>query len=104
MRSNGTHAQTAAATADPRGASSSDEVASIVRGVAAVAATVESVAAVGAVLACLDRSSTGESALAHAAALAKLFEAPLTLLHVVDPLSRASESAPTDPFAWELRL
>jgi nucleotide-binding universal stress UspA family protein len=57
---------------------------------------------IGQVVVCLDRSAAGESALPHAAAIARSAGARLTLLHVLEPRA-TTEMLPTDPFTWEMR-
>ena len=57
-------------------------------------------AGIGHILVCLDRSALSEAAVRHAVALARVFEARLTLLHVMEA-PPASTSMP-DPLAWEL--
>lgn len=53
------------------------------------------------IAACLDRSVLAERALAHAVAVAKAFDAHVSLLHVLDT-SHGAHAALTDPLEWEL--
>jgi nucleotide-binding universal stress UspA family protein len=53
------------------------------------------------IAACLDGSELGERVLPHALAVAEAFEAPLTLLRVLE--GETPGAAPPDPVDWELR-
>lgn len=53
------------------------------------------------VLACVDGPPFADAVLSHAATLAKMFNARLTVMHVLDAPSNHSE--PMDPVAWSVR-
>jgi nucleotide-binding universal stress UspA family protein len=53
------------------------------------------------VLACLDGSELGERVVPHALAIARAFDAPVTLLRVLECPSR--DDGPFDPMEWEIR-
>ncbi|MDH4279133.1 MAG: universal stress protein [Acidimicrobiia bacterium] len=52
---------------------------------------------------CIDRSPIGDSAMPHAAVVARAFDARLTLLHVLEPLHDGLRAALTDPLDWEVQ-
>ncbi len=53
------------------------------------------------ILVCLDRSPLSESCIPHAVALAKVFDARITLLHVLEAPQEAARAS-LDPLAWEI--
>lgn len=52
---------------------------------------------------CLDRSPLGDRLLPHAVAMAKAFDATLTLIHALEPPHDRSDTTPIDPLDWEIR-
>ncbi len=54
------------------------------------------------VLVCLDGTELCERALPYARALAETWDAPLTLLHVVEPRRRPGDPTPWDALDWEV--
>jgi nucleotide-binding universal stress UspA family protein len=54
------------------------------------------------ILVCLDRSACSEACLPHAVSLAKVFDSPVTLLHVMQPVPEHSGARITDPLGWEV--
>ena len=52
---------------------------------------------------CLDRSPFADRVVPHAVALAKAFDAKLTLLHALEPPRDRPDATPTDPLEWELQ-
>lgn len=55
------------------------------------------------VAACVDTSRSADRVLPHAAALARAFDAEMTVLHVLEPPHEDANHAPFDAFEWELR-
>jgi len=52
---------------------------------------------------CVDRSPIADQVLPHAAAVARAFDAELTVLHVLEPSRSDGRLVPSDAFEWELR-
>jgi nucleotide-binding universal stress UspA family protein len=55
------------------------------------------------ILAPLDGSSLAESALPHVVAIGGAFDAEVTLLRVLDPVSAVTRPRPVDPLDWQIR-
>ncbi len=51
---------------------------------------------------CVDRSPLSDRVVPHAVALAKVFDAELTVLNAVEPSHERPETTPTDPLEWEM--
>jgi nucleotide-binding universal stress UspA family protein len=54
------------------------------------------------VLVPLDASPLAECVLPHVVAVARTFDAQVTLLHVLEPVEAAGRSAPIDPLLWHI--
>lgn len=54
------------------------------------------------ILVCLDRSPLSEACLPHAVAMARVFDARMTLLHVMQPAHAAAHLPAADPVGWEI--
>lgn len=54
------------------------------------------------ILVCLDRSPRSEACLPHAVAMARVFDARMTLLHVMQPAHAATQLRAPDPLGWEI--
>jgi nucleotide-binding universal stress UspA family protein len=52
---------------------------------------------------CVDRSPFADRVVPHAVALAKAFDAKLTLVHALEPPRDRPDATPTDPIDWELQ-
>ena len=52
---------------------------------------------------CIDRSPIGDRAMPHAVAVARAFDARLTLLHVLEPSHDGLRAALTGPLDWEVQ-
>ena len=59
-------------------------------------------AGIAKILVCLDRSPSAETCLPHAIAMAGVFDASLTLVHVLPAPHAMSQLPAPDPLGWEI--
>jgi len=52
---------------------------------------------------CVDLSPVGGRIVPHAVALARAFDAKLTILHALEPPHESPKATPTDPLEWEVQ-